>query len=93
MVRPVQKQDGSYECPPSYQPCNKEFLARPNGHQYVVCYKDEAGVKESVCPITDIVFDQQSKDPKANYEQRDAQSTSQTKSFFFSREVMQHGIE
>ena len=93
MVRPEKKQQGSYECPSNYEPCNPEFFGRPNGYQYVVCYKKDANEKQSVCPITDIKFDEQNKDPSASYKNADSQSNSSNKSLFLSFDFMQHGIQ
>ena len=93
MVRPEMKSDGIYQCPTSYEPCNPEFFGRPNGYQYVVCYKSGENLKQSVCPITDIKFDEQSKDPTATYMPENSLSTSKSKSLFLSTDFMQHGIE
>ena len=67
MQRPVKAQDGSYECPENYQACNPEFFGKPDGQDYVICYKD--GEKSSTCPITDLKLMTSDQKADATYEE------------------------
>ena len=58
---------------------------------YVVCIPEDANKDES-CPITSFAFDLDSVEDKSLYEKVEIGDASNV-NFYFSRKVMQHGIE
>ena len=58
---------------------------------YVVCIPEDAN-KDETCPITSFAFDLDSVEDKSLYEKVKI-GEAHTDNFFFSRKVMQHGIE
>ena len=64
-------------------PYNDQFFKGQDGHDYVVCARDNFSWKEDVCPITSVAF---FISQSSLYEKVD-------ENFYISREVTQHGIE
>ena len=84
--------DGSYSCPEGYKPCNKEFLGRPGGQDFVVCIPTGRKM-EDVCPITSVAFELDFEAMDQSEQELYEKIETEAGHIYISRKVMQHGIE